>query len=733
MEVLIESELAKQKSLKLLKKHFGYEQFRPLQAEVISHVMAGKDALVLMPTGGGKSLCYQIPALAMEGVTLVVSPLIALMKDQVDALRANGVSAASLSSAATPAEATSITRQLQAGSIKLLYVAPERLAMPDFRRFLATLNIRLIAIDEAHCISEWGHDFRPSYRALASIRQEFSQVPVVALTATATQAVRDDIISQLKLSQGKTFLGSFNRTNLTFKVEPKPSGTTRLRELLAAYAGQPAIIYCFSRLDTERLATNLQQSGLTALPYHAGLTPIQRSNTHNQFMRDEVNIIVATIAFGMGIDKPDIRLVVHYNLPKSIEGYYQEIGRAGRDGLPAECVLLYTAGDASKQQFFISEMTDPVIQNASRQKLTQMIDFCEQGSCRRAFLMRYFGESWDAKNCGLCDLCLNPREEVDATELVQKILSGVIKTGSRFGAGYVSDVLRGAHTKAVGSRGHESLSVFGICADQSADNLKQVVRQLISKAFLEQTTGTYPTLSVTSLGREWLATRQTIILPRPIQAIAAKNPLPPSELAYNQGLFAALRTLRRRLADEKGLPPYVIFGDKTLMEMAYYAPQSRDSLAKIFGVGQQKLEQLGELFLNEIAKYAQKHVLREKIKEGSDSYSSSSPRQAADGVSLTQAETAKFINQGNSIEKVAQLRGLSIGTICAHLEALVGANESLKLDHLRPAQEDLDYVAEAFNQAGGMSVLSPVKAIVGERFSYDTLRLARIFIKLGQK
>ena len=448
--------------LRLLKSHFGYDGFRPLQEEIIANVLSQRDTLVLMPTGSGKSLCYQLPALRLSGLTVVVSPLIALMKDQVDTLKANGIAAEFINSTLSPEEIAHVQAQAIKGQLKILYVAPERLGLSRFRDFLRTLNVSLIAIDEAHCISEWGHDFRPDYRNLKIMRRDFPESPVIALTATATERVRDDIITQLGLQQAQKFLSSFNRPNLTYHIQPKRAAFSMLLALMHRHEDEPTIIYCFSRKDTENLAADLSENGLMALPYHAGLDNPVRQETQEKFIRDEVPIIVATIAFGMGIDKPDIRLVVHYDLPKTLEGYYQETGRAGRDRLPSECVLFYSYGDKMKQDYFIEKIEDDTERENARQKLVQVIEFCELQTCRRKCLLEYFGEKWKEENCGGCDVCLTPKEEFDATEIAQKILSGVIRTGQRFGVNYVVDVLRGGKTERVLDLKHDKLTVFGI-------------------------------------------------------------------------------------------------------------------------------------------------------------------------------------------------------------------------------------------------------------------------------
>ena len=416
----------------LLKSHFGYETFRPLQEEIIATVLAREDTLVLMPTGGGKSLCYQLPALCFDGLTLVVSPLIALMKDQVDALKANGIEAEFINSSLPRHEIGRVQVQAAGGVLKILYLAPERLTLSRVRSFLGTLNVSLIAIDEAHCISEWGHDFRPDYRDLRVLRRDFPSVPIIALTATATERVRDDIVAQLALPAVETFISSFNRPNLTYRVEPKRNAFDTLLGLLRRYQGEPAIIYRFSRKDTEELAASLVDEGLNAVPYHAGLDASLRKQTQERFSRDEVPIIVATIAFGMGIDKPDIRLVVHYDMPKTIEGYYQESGRAGRDALPSECVLFYSYSDTFKHDFFIRKIEDDVQRENAEGKLRQVVQYGELQTCRRRFLLEYFGETWEKNSCGACDVCLAPTDEIDATEIAQKVLSAVVRVGERF-------------------------------------------------------------------------------------------------------------------------------------------------------------------------------------------------------------------------------------------------------------------------------------------------------------
>ena len=467
--------------LNILKTHFGFDQFRPLQEEIIGCVMAQRDAFVLMPTGAGKSLCFQLPALKLPGVTLVISPLIALMKDQVDALKADGIPAEFINSTLTRAEIDRIQTAALRGNIKILYAAPERLTMPEFQQFLEKINVSLIAIDESHCISEWGHDFRPDYRNLKVLRTMFPAVPVMALTATATRKVREDIICQLSLQKAKIFTSSFNRPNLSYAVLPKKNAYGHLIDIFREHRNEAAIIYCFSRKDTEHLAADLRQEGFKALPYHAGLESETRRTNQEKFIRDEAQIIVATIAFGMGIDKPDVRLVIHYHLPKSIEGYYQETGRAGRDGLPSRCLLFYSPADAIKQQYFIRQIEDEAERKNAYRKLDQMVEYCELATCRRAHLLAYFGEDYPQESCGGCDICFSPQEDFDATIISQKIMSAIIRTGQCFGMNYIIDVLVGARNKKILERNHQELSVYGIVDDFSKEDLRSIVNQLVLK------------------------------------------------------------------------------------------------------------------------------------------------------------------------------------------------------------------------------------------------------------
>jgi ATP-dependent DNA helicase RecQ len=709
--------------LNFLKTHFGFDQFRPLQEEIIRCVMAQKDAFVLMPTGGGKSLCFQLPALKMPGVTLVISPLIALMKDQVDALKADGIPAAFINSTLTRAEIEDIQGEALLGKIKILYAAPERLIMPEFQLFLQKTKVSLIAIDESHCISEWGHDFRPDYRNLKMLRRIFPGVPAMALTATATEKVREDIICQLSLEKAKIFISSFNRPNLFYSVLPKKDSYVQLINLIRKHQNESAIIYCFARKDTEHLAAKLSQEGFKALPYHAGLENKARRTNQEKFIRDEAHIIVATIAFGMGIDKPDVRLVIHYHLPKSIEAYYQETGRAGRDGLPSQCVLFYSYADAIKQQYFIRQIEQERERENAYQKLDQMVEYCELATCRRHSLLSYFGEDKTIK-CEGCDLCIAPQEEFDATIICQKIMSAIIRTGERFGINYIIDVLLGAKNKQISVRDHHNLSVYGIVHDFTKEALRGIISQLVARKLLVKSGDAYPILELGPRGNDFLRKREEIWLPRLKSVATLSQPADAVGSEYDRELFEKLRLLRKNLADEKGVPPFVIFGDLALRQMALYLPQSEENFARISGVGAEKLKQFGAIFIEAIQGYAQEN---NRSEQQVPEKKSAAPRQT-NGAGATYRETQKLVLQKMSIGEIASLRGVTPGTIAAHIEKLVSTGAEIDIAYLRPPVEKFEKIKTAFKKSGGFA-LTPVRAILGEEFSYEELRLARLFIK----
>ena len=704
-----------------LRQHFGYESFRPLQEDIITHILGGQHALVLMPTGGGKSLCYQLPSLMLSGLTLVVSPLIALMKDQVDTLRANGIEAAYLNSTISPSEQAEVLRQAQAGELKLLYIAPERITQAVFQQILQSLPISLLAIDEAHCISEWGHDFRPDYRNLRLLRTAFPAVPVIALTASATPQVAQDIAEQLGMQGARIFLSSFNRPNLTYTVEPKKDAFKKVLALLKQLDGESAIIYCFSRADCDDMAAKLSKSGVPAIAYHAGMTPDARSRAQEQFIRDGISVICATIAFGMGIDKPDIRLVVHCDLPKSVEGYYQETGRAGRDGLPAECVLLYSYGDTKKQEFFIRNITNPEEQALARKKLKDMVDYCESARCRRGYLMQYFGEEWHTDNCGSCDLCLGTGDTVDATEISQKILSCILRTGERFGAGHIAQVLTGQKNPKIKQYAHDQLSTYGIAQDTPEDAITHYIRQLVRRGLLVKADGQYPTLAVSNTGKASLKNRTKILLPPPRERkVKTLKAATIAALDYDTGLFDQLRSVRKAIAEEQGVPPYVIFSDKTLIDMAHHAPRTLASLSTVSGVGEHKLAAFGDAFLAALTTYADTH----SIPEQSRAYEKRERRAVGDIPGNTYQETLRCINTGMPLVDIAKLRGLAESTIAEHVERLVTTGDITDITPLLPPPDDLARITAAFDQLS-TERLAPVHEFLDKKHTYATLRVVR--------
>jgi ATP-dependent DNA helicase RecQ len=588
--------------LETLKNVFGYPAFRSHQEEIVTSVIRGEDAFVLMPTGGGKSLCYQIPALHRPGVGIVVSPLISLMKDQVDALIANGVAAALYNSTLREAEARRVLADLHAGRLDLLYVAPERLMGDTFLERLRGLEIALFAIDEAHCVSQWGHDFRPEYVQLGRLRQLFPRVPLIALTATADPQTRVDIIARLSLSEAACHVAGFDRPNIRYTVVEKHKPQQQLLTFIQGRLEEPGIVYALSRKRVEEIAARLVASGINAAPYHAGLSDKERSRVQEAFLRDDLRIVVATVAFGMGIDKSNVRYVVHYDLPRNIESYYQETGRSGRDGTPAEALLLFGYGDISVARALIESGGNLEQNRIELHKLNAMVGFAEALTCRRRVLLGYFGERLE-EDCGNCDVCLNPPKRYDATEEAQKALSCVYRVGQRFGMGHVIEVLRGSLSQRIKTLGHDRLSTYGIGRELGQDVWGSLIRQLVHLGYLEQDMGNYSVLKLTAKARPLLRGEERIILARPrVRMVAAKKEAKPrkGDLAYDTGLFDELRVLRKRLADEQQVPPFVVFGDATLVEMAAYRPMDAEALARISGVGQYKLGRYGPAFIEAI-------------------------------------------------------------------------------------------------------------------------------------
>lgn len=584
-----------------LRKVYGYDAFRPGQQQIIESLIAGEDNFVLMPTGGGKSLCFQIPALLRPGTAIVISPLISLMHDQVSALQANGVAAACYNSSLSSAEARQVLSQFHRNEFDLLYISPERLLSNGFMLRLAEINIALFAIDEAHCISQWGHDFRPEYTQLNCLVEAFPEVPIIALTATADKQTRQDILLRLCLRNPQIHVASFDRPNIRYTVVEKYKPIQQITNFLKIHQHEAGIIYCQSRKKVEELSAKLNQLGFNTLPYHAGLANSEREYAQNAFQKEDIQIIVATIAFGMGIDKPNVRFVIHFDLPKHIESYYQETGRAGRDGLPAEALLLYGTDAIVTSRHFIDQLENAEQKRIELHKLNAMVAMAEAQTCRRQVLLNYFGERLE-QACGNCDLCLNPPEKYDATEDARKALSCVYRVGQRFGLGYVVDVLRGMQKQRILELRHDTLSTYGIGKNHSEQVWFSVFRQLIHLGYVEQDIANYSILKLTEQARPLLRGEINLSLAKPRVQVTVKNPKKITsrerlDSQYDQQLFAKLRRLRKQLADEAGVPPFVVFSDATLIEMAHYLPQNNQELLTISGVGERKLANYGKEFL----------------------------------------------------------------------------------------------------------------------------------------
>lgn len=604
---------------KTLKSTFGYDSFRPLQREIMESILAGEDTFALLPTGGGKSLCFQLPALLREGLTLVVSPLIALMKDQVSQLEAAGVEATFLNSSLGVRETKERLHGLHEGRYRLLYAAPERLMLDHWKDNLAAWNVTGIAIDEAHCISEWGHDFRPEYRQISRLRALLPGVPMMALTATATERVRRDIVHHLKMKNPAVFVASFNRPNLFYRVIPKDQPIGQIVDFVRKRPMDSGIVYCATRATADRVAGSLSERGFAAVSYHAGLTNTERASNQELFIRDEVRIVCATIAFGMGINKPNVRWVIHHDLPKNLEGYYQETGRAGRDGLPADCLLLFSAGDAAKQTHFIDEMTNPKERDIAREQLGLMIRYSDCPDCRRRELLRYFGEETGGESCGACDNCLEPRETYNATTQAQKLLSCVyrVRQGGSFGVGmnHVIQILTGSENEKIRRWGHDRLSTYGIGRELGKGEWGALGRELLRLGFLALDGGQYPTVSITETGIEALRSRRMIHLTKPMSSPKAPRVPRVGGIECDETLFDRLRKLRKRLADERGVPAYVILGDNTLRQMARDYPMKVSELGGIGGIGERKAAEFGKLFTDEIANHLETYP-RVRFRDG---------------------------------------------------------------------------------------------------------------------
>ena len=592
--------IEKPTALSVLKSVFGYQSFRKGQEEVINAALNGQDALVVMATGNGKSLCYQIPALCFEGLTLVISPLISLMKDQVDQLQANGVEADFLNSSQTLEQQQQVQNKLISGQLKLLYVSPEKVMTNSFFQLISYSKVSFIAIDEAHCISQWGHDFRPEYTQLGGLKASFPHAPIMALTATADYATRQDILTHLNLENPHRYIGSFDRPNIRYTLEEKYKPMEQLTRFVLAQKGKSGIIYCNSRNKVERIAESLRNKGVSAAAYHAGMETALRERVQQDFQRDNVQVVVATIAFGMGINKSNVRFVAHFDLPRSIESYYQETGRAGRDDLPAEAVLFYEPADYAWLQKILLEKPETSQRQIEQHKLEAIGEFAESQICRRLVLLNYFGEHRQTP-CNNCDICLDPPKKYDGLVDAQKVMSTIYRVGQCFGVHYVIAVLRGMHNQKIIERQHDQLSVYGIGKDKSKEHWQSVIRQLIHLGFVQQVISELnTTLQLTESAKAILKGEEPLELAMPrISAISkiAHNPQRQGVANYDKDLFARLRFLRKQIADKENIPPYIVFNDATLQEMAQYMPTSNIEMLQINGVGSIKLERFGQPFM----------------------------------------------------------------------------------------------------------------------------------------
>jgi ATP-dependent DNA helicase RecQ len=701
----------------VLKQYFGYSRFRPLQAEIIDTVLAGQDALVIMPTGGGKSICFQTPAMLLPGMTVVVSPLIALMQDQVRALDAVGIPAAFLNSSISYKQQQEVTEACMQGKIRLLYVSPEKLLSQGFFSFLDAAKVSLFAVDESHCISFWGHDFRPEYTQLHTLKSRFPGVPVLALTATADKLTRSDILRQLAIPDAQVFLASFDRPNLSLQVLPGRNRIKTILEFVRQRPGQPGIIYCLSRASTEELAGKLAQEGISARHYHAGMDAAYRRATQDAFTRDQIQVMTATIAFGMGIDKPNIRWIIHYNLPGNVESYYQEIGRAGRDGLPSDTLLFYSFGDVITRRNLIADSAlEPELKELQEAKLDRMRQYAEAAICRRRVLLSYFNESLD-RDCGNCDVCTHPPQRFDGTILAQKALSAIARTQEQVAMGMLIDILRGSRNQQLLKLGYDQIKTFGTAREIREADWTDYLLQMLNSGLVDIAYDEGHAFRLNAASREVLRGQRQVMLVRheAYQAPEArKKPAPVPELTPAQRFAASLetrlRSLRSRLAAEWNVPAYVVFNDVTLGELTAKKPLTRRQLAEISGMGQERMARLGQLLLDELREAA-----LEDPAEG-----------AAPAVKhRTYFQTLAAFRKGASLEEIALERKLSASTVVNHLAWLRDEGEPIRLTPLIDAglRERILNTAKRLN----MKPSDPVRPLfdaLGEEVPFEQLRLA---------
>lgn len=711
----------------LLQKYWGYDSFRPLQHEAISAVLAGRDSVVVLPTGGGKSLCFQAPAVKLPGLAVVVSPLISLMKDQVDALTECGVPAACVNSSLSAAERGRVASQIRSGQLKLLYIAPERLCTEQTRQFLKDADVSFFAIDEAHCISSWGHDFRPEYRGLGMLKEEFPGVAVHAYTATATEAVRSDIARQLKLHEPQVHVGNFDRPNLVYRVQPRVDQIKQICDVLERHHGEAGIIYCIRRSDCEEVSESLNRLGYKTRAYHAGLTDEQRIVNQDAFLKDEVETIVATVAFGMGIDKSNVRYVIHAAAPKSLESYQQESGRSGRDGLEAECVVFY-----SNQDFYLwrkmQENLEGEAAAASLHTLKAMEDFCVSVTCRHQQLVEYFGQSYANESCAACDVCLQELDLVpDALVASQKILSCVVRVQQKFGADYVASVLTGSKEQRILENGHDKLTTYGLMQDMSKKGVRSWIEQLLGQGYLTRI-GEYQTLALTPSGREVLKGETTPRLLRPMEKKASRKTSKAEVNAWegvDRGLFEELRSLRHQIAEAKAIPSFMIFSDASLRDMARRRPGSVANFHHVSGVGDKKSADYGELFVAKITEYCLANNL--SLDQTPSVPPAAEEVSESRGSSVARARSIELFRQRKTIAEVAELVGRAQSTTTQYLGEFVVDEQILDVSPWVNA-ETMAKVELAAHEVG-LEKLKPIFDFLSESVPYDQIRIAVLCLK----
>lgn len=710
---------------KLLKEYFGYDHFRPGQKEIVENILKGSDVLAIMPTGAGKSICYQIPALMQDGVTLVISPLISLMKDQVDALSQTGIKAAYINSALSMHQMNTVIENARKGKYKLIYVAPERLESESFHEMLRTIDVSMIAVDEAHCVSQWGHDFRPSYTKIANLVDMLPQRPVVtAFTATATPQVKDDIINLLKLNIPLTLTTGFDRENLYFEVlKPKNKGQALL-EYLKKKRGQSGIIYASTRKTVEAIHDRLQKDGFSIAKYHAGLSEAERTASQEAFIYDRVNLMVATNAFGMGIDKSNISYVIHYNMPKNMESYYQEAGRAGRDGEKAECIMFFSASDIVMNKLLIENSGENADRAQDYKKLKEIVDYCNTDKCLREYILNYFGERPDTDNCGNCGNCNNNSAETDITVEVQKIISTIKRMNERFGSGIVTEVLRGSNAKKIKELGLDRLTTYGIMKDYSADTIKEIISFLIAEGYLMQSGGQYPVLKIASLSLDVLCGEKRVTIRRTIEKEKA---ISKAAVNVDNGLFEVLRSVRMEMAKKEKVPPFMIFSDATLKDMCRRIPLDSSQMLKVSGVGSTKLERYGDIFIEAISKYAGENIITatQEASEDSENKENKTRESRAD----TKMATYELYKAGLGMNEIAMNRGLTLRTVEEHL--LDCAAKGMEVEEgLFIKDEWKAQIIDAIKKCGSER-LKPIKESLPEEISYLGIKYVLLKSKMS--